>query len=328
MPSSSTVGVGEPGHYNCAMHRAAMAWITGTVISALERGDAIDPKSLTFLLRRYGETGAPELRAALEPALAHALEHHAGEAAGDAHARWLTLFAEALTLSEDDRLHAAATDLIAALRGRWGQPGDVGHQASGVEACLVACHVVDPQTLVPAAIDELERIVGAAYRVGLGLGRFDAGDARGWIPDHVRTASALLTAYEITGRLPYSMLAEELVQFVRRTKWGEAAGRFEEPELDDRALFVVNCDAARVLSRLAHLHGRDDYRAGAVCGTCTPDRRIDRATRDDLRAVFAADLSCPALASAASTFRVIRAYAIRQTETDYRSLRVLDDMFG
>ena len=142
--------------------------------------------------------------------------------------------------------------------------GNVGHQASGVEACLVACHVVDPQTLVPAAIDELERIVGAAYRVGLGLGRFNAGEARGWIPDHVRTASALLTAYEITGRLPYSMLAEELVQFVRRTKWGEAAGRFEEPELDDRALFVVNCDAARVLSRLAHLHGRDDYRAGAV----------------------------------------------------------------
>ena len=71
-----------------------------------------------------------------------------------------------------------------------------------------------------------------------------------------------------------------------------------------------------------------DFRAGAVCASCTPDRRIDRATRDDLRAVFAAESACPALASAASTFWIIRAYAIRQTETDYRSLRVLDDMFG
>jgi DNA repair protein RecO (recombination protein O) len=70
-----------------------------------------------------------------------------------------------------------------------------------------------------------------------------------------------------------------------------------------------------------------DYRAGAVCGTCTPDRRIDRATRDDLRAVFGAELACPALASAEITFRVLRTYAARQTETDYRSLRVLDEMF-
>lgn len=70
-----------------------------------------------------------------------------------------------------------------------------------------------------------------------------------------------------------------------------------------------------------------DFRAGAVCATCTPDRRIDRATRDDLRALFSMDAVCPPLASAATTFRILRAYAIRQTETDYRSLRVLDDMF-
>lgn len=71
-----------------------------------------------------------------------------------------------------------------------------------------------------------------------------------------------------------------------------------------------------------------DYRAGAVCATCTPDRRIDQATRDDLRAVFAAESVCPRLTSAASTFWVLRTYATRQTETDYRSLRVLDEMFG
>ena len=71
-----------------------------------------------------------------------------------------------------------------------------------------------------------------------------------------------------------------------------------------------------------------DYSAGAVCGACTPDRRLDRATRDDLRALFAAEETCPPLRSAADTFRVIRAYAARQTESNYRSLRVLDDMFA
>jgi DNA repair protein RecO (recombination protein O) len=70
-----------------------------------------------------------------------------------------------------------------------------------------------------------------------------------------------------------------------------------------------------------------DYNAGTVCGKCTPDRRIDPATLDDLRAVFGAELACPGLASAEITFRVLRTYAARQTETDYRSLRVLDDMF-
>ena len=70
-----------------------------------------------------------------------------------------------------------------------------------------------------------------------------------------------------------------------------------------------------------------DFGAGAVCGTCTPDRRIDRDILGDLRSVFAMESSCPPLASAAITFRIIRGFAIRQTETDYRSLRVLDDMF-
>jgi hypothetical protein len=59
----------------------------------------------------------------------------------------------------------------------------------------------------------------------------------------------LLTAYGLSGRLPYSMLAEELVH---------QANRMAAPD------FVTACLAARVLCRLAALHADPEYRARAV----------------------------------------------------------------
>ena len=102
--------------------------------------------------------------------------------------------------------------------------------AAAVDACLLAGgHLLDPQSIVPDAIDELERIVAAAYRPGRGLARSvnDPGGARGALADHVRTSSALLTAFDFSGRLPYPMLAEELMQFARETLWDEESGAFQ-----------------------------------------------------------------------------------------------------
>src|SRR5205814_10059393 len=138
--------------------------------------------------------------------LAGGLERGARAGAGDERARWLMLFAEAFDLSEDGRLPGAAGELIAAIRRDWGRHTDIDHAAASIEGCLAAAHLLDPQVVVPPAIDELERVVGSAYRVGEGL-------TGGSVADHVRLASALLTAYEVTARLPYSMLAEELLQF-------------------------------------------------------------------------------------------------------------------
>ena len=243
------------------MDRAAIDWTTDVVVAALAREETIDPVALTFLLRRFAATDSDQLRDALrhvlEPALARGLERGAlADAAGE-RARWLMLFAEAFDLSGDERLPGAASVLIAALRSDWGRNADVDRAAESVEGCLVAAHLVDRHAVVPAAIDELERVAGSAYRVGEGL-------SGGGVAGHVRLASALLTAYEITERLPYSMLAEELLQFVRRTSWNGELGRFVEPGHDDRSSFVVNCDAARVFVRLAALHRMEGYRARAV----------------------------------------------------------------
>src|SRR6185436_11096557 len=89
------------------------------------------------------------------------------------------------------------------------------------------------------------------------------GGARGLLADHVRCASALLTAYWRTARLPYSMLAEELMQFARRTLWDERDWGFYDAPHGTKP-FALNCEAARIECRLAGLHGEDDYRKAAV----------------------------------------------------------------
>jgi uncharacterized protein YyaL (SSP411 family) len=95
-------------------------------------------------------------------------------------------------------------------------------------------------------------VIGGSYRPGDGLvGDRDGIRVRGTLDDHVRGAAALLTAFELTGRLPYSMLAEELVAIARRDLFTDSsiAGR---------------CHTARVLCRLAALHDDPDYRGAAV----------------------------------------------------------------
>jgi hypothetical protein len=59
----------------------------------------------------------------------------------------------------------------------------------------------------------------------------------------------LLTAFDVSGRLPYPMLAVELMQ----TASGRPSHAFEE-----------QCDAARVWCRLAALHASAGYRDAAV----------------------------------------------------------------
>src|SRR5207244_6229805 len=121
----------------------------------------------------------------------------------------------------------ASLALVRRRRDSWGGD-DVEALVWSVDACLAAGDVCDARQLVPAAIDELERVAGAAYRPGAGIARrvAEPDGERGRLADQVRAASALLAAYVRTARLPYAMLAEELMQFARRTLWDEPAGGF------------------------------------------------------------------------------------------------------
>ena len=103
---------------------------------------------------------------------------------------------------------------------------------------------------LPSAIDALEALVRRSYEPGEGLTDADSGA-------HVNVASALLSAFDLCGRLPYAMLAEELMQHARRLWWQDARGEFESS-------FVTNCTALHVLCGLAALHADADYRRAAV----------------------------------------------------------------
>ena len=247
------------------MDGAAIDWITDAVLQALARDEPLTAPALTFLLRRYVATERDDLGDRLEPALARAVEAPPSAAPCDERAEWLTLFVEATTVSADERLRVAAADLISRFEREWGRATDVDQAAASVDACLAASDVFKPRRLVQNAIDELERVVGAAYRPGEGLAHVvdEPRGARGCLGDHVRCASALLTAYSRTGRLPYSMLAEELMQFARRTLWDEQDGGFHATPRGTKP-FALNCEAARVLCRLAGLHQQDEYRKAAV----------------------------------------------------------------
>ncbi len=183
----------------------------------------------------------------------------------DEHPGWLLLFGEAAAVSDDDRLQSAARDLIASLRSGWGRESRIDIAAAGVDACLRLSDRAGSIDILQAAIDELERVVGGAYRPGEGVSRTASagGGSRGRLADQMAAASALLTAFEHTSRLPYSMLAEELVQFSRRTLWDADAGGFFDGDHGAKP-FALNCEAASVLCRLALLHGSDEYQSAAV----------------------------------------------------------------
>jgi hypothetical protein len=248
------------------MIAGAIERVTDAVLEALAREEAPTAPAVRLLLRQYAATGRNEIRDALEPALARALDEWP-RMPSDEHPGWLMLFAEAAAVSDDDRLRPAAGDLTARLREAWGRESRVAVAAAGVDACLRASDRLEagdiPREIVQAAIDELERVVAGAYRPGEGVSQTASGGPRGRLADQSGAASALLTAFQCTSRLPYSMLAEELMQFARRTLWDADAGGFFDGHSGAKP-FALNCEAASVLCRLALLHGSDDYQRAAV----------------------------------------------------------------
>ena len=223
-----------------------------------------DPEVLTFLLRRYLATGRDDLAAILEPALARGVETSRSAAGCAARARWLEAFVTAATLSSDPRMQTAIEDLVTALRGEWERADRVADLLIAVDACLLATSAFETPGLVRDAVDQLERTVGAAYRPGGGVASsIHQADGVRLLADQIAAVSALVTACVFTARLPYGMLAEELIQFARRTFWNNDAGAFAD-EAEPQTAYVANCDAARALCRLVRLVEDEEYRSGAV----------------------------------------------------------------
>ncbi len=224
----------------------AVEEIGRVVLQAFVRGEPPTADALRFLLRGYAATGRDDFREALEDGLARALEI-AVDSSSAAAPRWLILFVEAADASDDERLRHAASNLASKARMNWSVSSPaLAIAASSVDAYIRAVPLLEGGTsLLQAPIDELERIVSTTYEPGEGI--------TGTLDDELCVAGLLLTAFAVTDRLPYAMLAEELLQHGRQTLM-----------TSDAVSFATQCEAASVLSRMARLHQADDYRAAAV----------------------------------------------------------------
>jgi hypothetical protein len=253
------------------------------VAHGVARADRADPVALLVLLRRVsasarhggpgrsghsdgdaglaGDAEEDDIADALGAALARELAGECAEGDDDDAAAWLTVFSAAAAISDDPRLARAVAEGIAGVRRRWRDaaathtPVIVEAAMRTVEGCLLSVNAAGTGDLAAEAIDEMERIVAGAYRPGQGMAHVvpAAAFVRGGLGDHVCSASALLTAYMLSGRLPYAMLADELMQGVLRS----GAPALEMP-------FALACDAARVFCVLAALHRDEAYRRAAV----------------------------------------------------------------
>jgi len=199
-------------------------------------------------------------------------------------ARWLMFCGEAATLAADARITQRAHEAASAIAAGWGGRQFPDAAAPALDACFRAAALLERRTLV-GAVDELERIAAARYRPGLGIG--------GALGTDAAMASALLSAFEITGRLPYSMLAEELLETARRTLWDPVRGGFRNTLDDDSLPFAGNCEAALASARLARLHDSAEYRSAAVVAE-SDHRATALRTIDGLSSRWRDERSCAA----------------------------------
>ena len=141
--------------------------------------------------------------------------------------------------------------------------------AAMVSSMVQAGAVLEEPAFAEAAVAALERTVLVSYKPGDGVGHVaEDPSVRGLLTDHVRLAEALFDAHEASARVPYEMLAEELLHHCCRVMWDlPGGGFFDRADPDDPLKpFELNCRAARVLARAAAESGDADLR-----GPCSGD---------------------------------------------------------
>ncbi len=141
--------------------------------------------------------------------------------------------------------------------------------AAMASSFLRAAEVLGDPALGDLGAQALERVVLETYQPGRGVAHCLDG-VRDLLVDHVRTCGALLTAHRMAGTLSHLELAQELMYHGLRELWDDRAGGFFDRRRDhegDIGLlaetlkpFVLNCDAACVLSDLAMASGEHEFR--------------------------------------------------------------------
>ena len=144
-----------------------------------------------------------------------------------------------------------------------------------VRAFAAASRTLRDTSLLEFAVDAMEHVVAGTYERGGGIAH-RAGEregVRGLLADQVRASAALVDLHELTDREVYLDMAQELMLFACQHLWDANGGGFLDRvhTPDDIGLlrervrpFAANCEAARVLLRLAPLTGNPAFRDRAT----------------------------------------------------------------
>jgi uncharacterized protein len=145
--------------------------------------------------------------------------------------------------------------------------------ATMASAALQAALLLDDTALGEFALKSLERVLIGCYSPGAGVAHCLDGGAsvRGLLDDQISMAAAQLDAHAATGNIVYEMMAQELLHYAVRMMWDEDGGGFFDRSIPDAEEhvglmcdrlkpFVTNCEAARVLRRLADTTNDREFR--------------------------------------------------------------------
>jgi uncharacterized protein YyaL (SSP411 family) len=139
---------------------------------------------------------------------------------------------------------------------------------------LEASYMFADMPLRDFAFKSLERLLSLNYKPAEGMYHFHDGRPRlpNQLADQALTTRALCTAYECTGDGRYLKLAEEIMAFATTSLYDSEHGAFFDTTVSPNAPGFLskpakplheNSVAARVLSKLYHLTGKDKYRKQA-----------------------------------------------------------------
>ena len=143
-------------------------------------------------------------------------------------------------------------------------------------AFAAASETLRDSSLLEFAVDAMEHVVAGTYERGGGIAH-RAGSrtgVRGLLSDQVRAAAALLDLHALTDREVYLDMAQELMHFAIQHLWDPSGGggfldRVHGPEdigllREPLQPFAVNCEAARVLLKLATITADPAFRDRAA----------------------------------------------------------------
>jgi uncharacterized protein YyaL (SSP411 family) len=193
----------------------------------------------------------------------------------------LRVYAEGCAIFDDERWRADARRLAKCVVARWLSPSArtaaYTDQTADLSAATLLCAAaLEEHELARRAVSALEEGAFGSYRPGQGVAHSATGGTPRLLTDHVAVIRALLNIHELTGELPYSMLAEELGWFVLKRFADADAGAFRDRvHADDPAddlgrlaepchPFRANALAAHALACLSGVSGEPEFAAAAA----------------------------------------------------------------